>query len=87
MATHLEPKILEHEVKWVLGRISINKVSEGDGIPAEPLKILKDDAFKVLQSMCQYTWKIHQWPNMTGKGQFSFQSQRMVMTMNVQTTV
>ena len=53
VVTHLEPKILEHEVKWVLGRISINKVSEGDGIPAEPLKILKDDAFKVLQSMCQ----------------------------------
>ena len=51
--THLEPDILECEVKWALGSITMNKATEGDGIPVEPLQILKDDAVKVLQSICQ----------------------------------
>ena len=60
--THLEPDILEFEVKWALGSITRNKASGGDGIPAEILKILKDDAVKVLPSICQQIWKIQQWP-------------------------
>ena len=60
--THLEPDILECEVKWALGSITTNKVSAGDGIPAELLQILKDDAVKVLHSICQQIWKTHQWP-------------------------
>ena len=59
---HLEPDILECEVKWALGSITVNKASEGDGIPVELFQILKDDAVKVLQSICQQIWKIHQWP-------------------------
>ena len=55
--THLEPDILECEVKWALGSISTNKASEGDGIPAELFQILKDDAVKVLHSICQQIWK------------------------------
>ena len=53
MVTHPEPDILEYEVKWALGRITVNKASEGDGIPVELLQILEDDAVKVLQSICQ----------------------------------
>ena len=60
--THLEPEILECEVKWALGSIAINKVSGGDGIPAELFLILKDDAVKVLHSICQQIWKTQQWP-------------------------
>ena len=60
--THLEPDILECEVRWTLGSITTNKASEGDGIPAELFQILKEDAVKVLQSICQKVWKIHQWP-------------------------
>ena len=56
--THLEPDILECEVKWALGRITMNKASGGDGIPVELFKILKDDAVKVLHSICQQIWKI-----------------------------
>ena len=59
--THLEPDILECEVKWALGSIAMNKASEGDGIPTEPLQILKDDAVKVLHSICQHIWKTQQW--------------------------
>ena len=59
--THLEPGILECEVKWALGSITMNKGSEGDGIPAELFQILKDDAMKVLHSVCQQIWKTHQW--------------------------
>ena len=59
--THLEPDILECEVKWALGSIATNKASEGDGIPTEPLQILKDDAVKVLHSICQHIWKTQQW--------------------------
>ena len=59
---HLEPDILEWEVKWALGSITMNKASGGDGIPAELFRILKDDAVKVPQSICQQIWKIQQWP-------------------------
>ena len=59
---NLEVDILECKVKWVLGSITRNKVSGGDGIPAELFKILKDDAVKVLYSICQQTWKTQQWP-------------------------
>ena len=62
MITHLEPDILECEVKWALGSISMNKVSGGDGIPVELSQILKDDAMKVLHSICQQIWKTQQWP-------------------------
>ena len=59
--THLEPDILECEVKWALGSITINKASEGDGIPVELFQILNDDAVKVLHSICQQIWKTQQW--------------------------
>ena len=62
MVTHLESTILECEVKWVLGSITTNKASEGDGIPAELFQILKNDAVKVLYSACQQIWKTQQWP-------------------------
>ena len=61
MITHLEPDILECEVKWALGSITMNKASGGDGISAELFKILKDDAVKVLHSICQQFWKTWQW--------------------------
>ena len=83
--THLELDILECEVKWALGSITTNKAMEGDGIPAELFQILKEDAVKVLHSICQQIWKTQQWPR-TGKGQFSFQSQRKAMPKNAQTT-
>ena len=59
--THLEPDILEYEVKWALGNITTNKASGGNGIPVELFQILKDDAVKVLHSICQQIWKIQQW--------------------------
>ena len=62
MITHLEPDILEWEVKWALGSITTNKASGGDGIPVELFQILKDDAVKVLHSVCQQIWKTQQWP-------------------------
>ena len=62
MITHLEPDILECEVKWVLGSITTNKAGEGDGIPVELFQILKDDSGKVLHSICQQIWKTQQWP-------------------------
>ena len=62
MITHLEPDILECKVKWALGSISTNKASGGDGIPVELLQILKDDAVKMLHSICQQIWKTQQWP-------------------------
>ena len=61
VVTHLEPDILECEVKWAIGSITTNKASKGDGIPAKLFQILKDDAFKVLHSTCQHIWKTHQW--------------------------
>ena len=60
--SHLEPDILEYEVKWALGSIIMNKASGGDGIPVELFQILKDDAVKVLHSICQQIWKTQQWP-------------------------
>ena len=63
----------------------MNKVSGSDGIPADLFQILKDDDVKVLHSICQQIWKTQQWPR-TGKGQFSFQSQRKAVTKNAQTT-
>ena len=62
MITHLEPDILEYEVKWASGSITTNKASGSDGIPIELFQILKDDAVKVLQSICQQLWKTQQWP-------------------------
>ena len=83
--THLEPDILECEVKWALESITMNKASEGDGIPVELFQILNDDAVKVLHSICQQIGKLSS-GHRTGKGQFSFQSQRKAMPKNVQTT-
>ena len=60
--THLEPDILECKVNWALGSITMNKVSGGDGIPVELSQILKEDAVKVLHSICQQVWKTQQWP-------------------------
>ena len=60
--THLEPDILECEVKWALGSIIINKTSGGDGIPVELFQILKDNAVKLLHSICKQIWKTQQWP-------------------------
>ena len=62
MIPHVEPEFLEWEVKWALGSITTNKASGGDGIPTELFQILKDDAVKVLHSICQQTWKTQQWP-------------------------
>ena len=83
--THLQPDILECEVKWAFGSIITNKASGGDGIPAELFQILKDDAVKVLHSICQQIWKTQQWPQ-DWKRSFSIQSQRKAMPKNVQTT-
>ena len=83
--THVEPDILECEVKWAFESITMNKASGRDGIPVELFQILKDDAVKVLNSICQQMWKTQQWPR-TGKGQFSFQSQRKAVPKNSQTT-
>ena len=62
MVTHLGPDILECEVKWALGSITMNKASGGDGIPAKLFQIPKDDAVNVLNSICQQIWKTQQWP-------------------------
>ena len=75
LITHLEPDILEYQIKWALRSITMNKASGGDGMSAELLQILKDDAIKVLHSICQQTWKIS----------VLFQSQRKAMPKNVQT--
>ena len=83
--THLEPDILECKVKWALGSLTMNKPSGGDGIPVELFQILKDDAIKVINSICQQIWKTQQ-GHRTGKGQVSFQSPRKAMSKNVQTT-
>ena len=83
--THLEPDILECEVKWALGSITTNKASGGDGIPAKLFPVLKDDDVKVLHSIHQQIWKT-QSGHRTGKGQFSFQPKRKATPNNVQTT-
>ena len=82
--THLEADILECEVKWALESITMNKASGGDGIPVELIKILEDDAVKVLHSICQQIWKTQQWPQ-DWKSQFSFQPQRKTIPKNAQT--
>ena len=83
--THLEPDILECEVKWSLGSIITNKARGGDGIPVELFQIVKDAAVKVLHSVCQQIWKTQQWPQ-DWKSQSSFQSQRKAVPKNAQTT-
>ena len=86
MITHLQPDILEcEEVKWSLGSIAVNKASGGGRIPVELFQLLKDDAMKVPHSICQQIGKFSS-AHSTGKGQFSFQSQRKAMPKNVQTT-
>ena len=85
MITHLEPDILECEVKWSLESITMNKASGGDGIPVELFQILKEHAVKVLHSTCQQIGKLSS-GHRTGKGQFSFQSQRKAMAKNAKTT-
>ena len=72
--TNLESDILNCEVKWALGGVTVNKASGGDGILAEQIQILKDDAVKVLHPICQQCWKTHQWPQDWKR--ISFQSQR-----------
>ena len=83
--THLKLDILECEVKWALGSITMNKASEGDGIPVELFQILKDDAVKALTQYASKFGKLSS-GHRTGKGQFSFPSQRKAMPKNVQTT-
>ena len=83
--THLELDILEREVKWALGNSTTNKANGGDRIPLELFQILKDDAVKVLHSVCQQTWKTQQWPQDWKRSVF-IQSQRKAMPKNVQTT-
>ena len=83
--THLELDILECEVKWALESITTNKASVGDGIPAELFQILKDDAIKVLHSVCQQIWKTQQWPQDWKRSVF-IPIQRKAMQKNVQTT-
>ena len=85
LITHLEPDILECEVKWALESITTNRASGGDGILVELLQILKYDAVKLLTSICQQIGKLSSGYR-TGKGQFSFQSQRKDMPKNTQTT-
>ena len=83
--THPEPDILECEIKWALGSITMNKAGGGDGIPAELFQILKDDAEKVLHSYANKFGKLSS-GHRTGKGRFSFQSQRKAMPRIVQST-
>ena len=82
---HLKLDILECEVKWALGSNTVNEASGGDGITVELFQILKDNAVKLLHSICPQIWENQQWPR-RGKYQFSFQSQRRAMPKNVETT-
>ena len=81
---HLEPDILEFEVKWALGSITTNKAGGGDGIPVELFQILKDDAVKVLHSICQQIWKTQQWPQDWKRAAF-IPVPRKAMPKNAQT--
>ena len=83
--THLEPDVLECEVKWALGSITTNKASGGDGIPVKLFQIMKDDTVKVLHSIARKFGKLSS-GHRTGQGQFSFPSQRKAMPKNGQTT-
>ena len=82
---HLEPDILECEVKWALGGITMNKASGGDGIPVELFQVLKDDAVKVLHSICQQIWKTQQWPQDWKRSVF-IPIPKKAMPKNAQTT-
>ena len=83
--THLEPDILECEVKWALESITMNKASGGDGIPVELFQILKDDAVKVLHSICQQIWETQQWPQDRKRSVF-IPIPKKAMPKNAQTT-
>ena len=83
--THLEPDILEWKVKWAIESITTNQASGVDGIPVELFHILKDDAVKVLHSICQKIWKTQQWPQDWKRSVFS-PTQRKTMPKNAQTT-
>ena len=83
--THLQPDILECEVKWALDSITTNKASGGDGIPVELFQILKDDAVKMLHSICQQIWKTQQWPQDWKRSVF-IPIPKKAMPKNVQTT-
>ena len=85
MIIHLEPDILEREVKWALGSMITNKASGGDGIPVELFQILKDDAVKVLHSICQQIWKTQQWPQDWKRSVF-IPIPKKAMSKNAQTT-
>ena len=85
MITDLEPDILECDVKWALESITTNKASRGDGIPVELFQILKDDAVKVLHSICQQIWKTQQWPQ-DWKRSVCIPTQGKAMPKNAQTT-
>ena len=85
MITHLEPDILDCKVKWALGSITTNKASGGDGIPIELFQILKDDAVKLLHSICQEIWKIQQWSKDWKRSAF-IPSTKKAMPKNVQNT-
>ena len=85
MVTHQQRAILECEVKWALGSIAINTASVGDGIPVELFQILKDDAVKVLHSVCQQIWKTQRWPQDWKRSVF-IPTQRKAMQKNAQTT-
>ena len=87
MITHLEPDILESEVKWALGSITMNKASGGDGIPAELFQILKDASVKVLPSIFQQIWKTQQWPQDWKRSVFiPIPKKGKKMPKNIQTT-
>ena len=87
MITHVEPDILECEVKWALRIITTNRANGGDGIPVELFQIRKDDAVKVLHSICQQIWKTQQWPQDWKRSVFiSIPKKRKAMPKNVQTT-
>ena len=85
MIIHLEPDTLECEVKWALGSITTKKASGGDGIPVELFQILKDDAVKMLCSICQQIWKTQQWPQDWKRSVF-IPIPKKAMPKNVQTT-
>ena len=82
MITHLEQYMLEHEVKWALGSITMNKASGDDGLPLELFQIPKDDAVKVMHSVCQQIWKTQQWPQDWKRSVFIPMSKNEKMTKN-----
>ena len=86
MVTYLKPDTLECEVKWALGSIMMNKAGRGDGIPVKLFHILKDDAVKVLHSICEQIWKIQQWPQDWKRSVF-IPIPRKAMPKNVQATI